>query len=101
MYIVVPSHDRAAPPVLLAMLFTRAPRFTGVAQGSAVVSRVDTQISVSPVGLVSFTPPGRVEDTNISSPSRRIAVRPSLDVLLSSGTRTADPNSQSSPRVLA
>src|SRR5258707_5820228 len=73
--------------------FTVGPRLTGIDQGSRVLSRVDTQISFLPI-----RPFGRVEVRKNSNPSRRIAVRVSFDVLLSSGTRTAGPNVPSSPR---
>src|SRR3989442_15484758 len=72
----VPSHDRAGAPSSNS-LFTGRPRFTGVDQGSVVVSRVDTQISLAPIPL-GASPPGRLEAMNISSPSRRIAVRVSF-----------------------
>ena len=92
----MPSQDSAGAPVISPGKFTVGPRLIGIDQGSRVLSRVDTQISFLPI-----SPLGRVDARKNSNPSRRIDVRVSLDVLLSSGTRTAAPNVPSSPSVLA
>src|SRR2546427_11695394 len=54
--------------------FTRF-RFTGGDQTSLVVARVETQRSSLPAEWPTTSSPGRPEERNISSPSRRIAVR--------------------------
>ena len=82
---MVPSHDSAGPPSLAAVLIV-GPRFTGVDQGSRVLSRVETHRSILP------DPPSRFDVMNISKPSFRIAVRVSRVGLLSSRTILARPN---------
>src|SRR5206468_6635644 len=95
-YSVVPSKESAGAPSN-AVLLTVAPRLAGVDQGSSVLARVDTQMSWLP------TPPTRPDpsdDRNISSPSRRMAVRVSRPGAESSATSTAGPNSPSSPTLV-
>src|SRR3989442_14313737 len=95
---VVPSHARAGAPSSNSLL-TGRPRFTGVDQESAVVSRVDTPISLAPIPLGTI-PPGRLEARNIFNPSPRMAVRGSFDGLLSSAARAAGPKEPSGPKAL-
>ena len=85
----MPSNERAGAPSLKA-LFTVDQRFTGVDHGSLVSSLVATQRSSRPC------PMARLDVMNISSPSRRMAVRVSRKWLLSSGTRQTEPNVSSS-----
>src|SRR5207245_10887207 len=94
-----PSNDAllmGGPP---SCWFTRF-RFTGGDQTSLVVARVETQRSSLPAEWPTTSSPGRPEERNISSPSRRIAVRVSRYGLLSSGTRTGGANPPSSPHPL-
>lgn len=67
---VVPSQDSAEPPSENPLLIG-GPRFTGVDQAPEVVVRVETQMSLVPIE------PLRFDETNISKPSRLMAVRPS------------------------
>ncbi len=81
----MPLNERAGAPSLNALL-TVDPRFTGVDHDSLVPPLVATQRSSRPC------PMARLDVMNISSPSRRMAVRVSRKGLDSSRTRQTEPN---------
>jgi hypothetical protein len=71
----------------IAELLTRGPRLVGIDQLSAVVSRLDVQMSYKP------KLPGRFESKTTSSPSLRTFGRTSLNGLLSPVSSCAGPKS--------
>ena len=88
-YMVKPSRDSVAR-ASFAVLLIRGPRLVGVDQSSAVVSRLDVQMSKLRAAPVK---PSRFESKTISSPSLRTFGRKSLNMVLSPGADCAGPKS--------